>query len=77
MIPQIFNSRGKVKTFFPILQHPRRLHLIVMRLKFCIWYILIGLVVERVDLFKDGGLDFSVLHMYKFAVIKVGFLSIK
>ena len=63
--------------FHHILHHPHRLHLIVMRLRFRLWAIIIGLVVERVTCFQDEGLDVLVIHMYKCAVIKVSVISIK
>ena len=48
-----------------------------MRLQFEIWDIIVGLVVEKFACFQDKGLDGSVLHMYKWAIIKEDVMSIK
>ena len=59
----------------PIFQHTCRLHLIVKRLLFGIWDIIIGLIIDIVDLFQDEGFDVFVIRTYKFRVIKVAVTS--
>ena len=60
-----------------IFQNPHIIHLIVKRLHFGIWAIIIGLVVDRVACFQDERLDVLVLQMYTCAVIKVAVMSIE
>ena len=60
-----------------MLQHPRRIKLIVVRLQFGIWETIIGMVIDIVTCFQYEGLYVLGLNMYKYAVIKVSVVSIQ
>ena len=77
MLPPILSFFLRLKLCHPTLQNSHILHLIVVRLQFGILDIIIGLVVDKVACFQDEGLDVLVLHMYKWAVIKVDVMYIK
>ena len=77
MLPLRLSSCGEVKINCPILQNPHRIHLILLKLKFGIWEIIIGLVIDRVSVLQDEGLEVFVLHVYKCVFIKASVMFIE
>ena len=77
MLQPRLSSCGEVMFCRPILHHTGSLLIIVNKLQFCIWTILIGVVVTRFAQLYCEGLNIFLIHETNGAVIEVDVMYIK